>query len=105
MERVNWVVPSAIVEVMAGAHGDRGIKRRSHCSGATLSSLFTVRFPRTMLSVCDGQLLKMPQDVSVELVQLAEAWVNATTPSFPTTASGEDSVQVSRELYAKWVQI
>ena len=42
-------------------------------------------------------------DVSLVLVQQAEKWVNSTSPTFPTTASGEDPVHVSQELYDKWV--
>ena len=46
---------------------------------------------------------KTPPDVSLELVQQAEQWVNSTSPSFPTTASGEDPAKVSQELYEKWM--
>jgi len=46
---------------------------------------------------------KTPPDVSLELVQQAEKWVNSTSPTFPTTASGDDPVQVSQKLYNKWI--
>eukprot|EP01047_Picozoa_sp_COSAG01_P031782 COSAG01_NODE_2269_length_8033_cov_30.452609_1_plen_510_part_00 len=46
---------------------------------------------------------KTAPDVSLELVQQAEKWVNSTSPTFPTSPSGEDSVGVSLALYEKWV--
>ena len=47
---------------------------------------------------------KTAPDVSLELVQQLQAkqWVSLTSPNFPTTPSGEDPVEVSKVLYAKW---
>lgn len=76
-------------------------KQWSGLVGSYHLPLWTMWLTKMKAAVAAG--VKTPPDVSLELVQQAEKWVNSTSPTFPTKASGDDPVHVSHELYNKWI--
>ena len=85
------------LEANDAAISDYASKQWSGLVGSYHLPLWKSFFEKMKAAAAAGA--KTAPDLSVGLVRQAEAWVNSTSPSFPTTTSGEDPVSVSRKLH------